>query len=58
MKLATAEKAVRQAHCKVGKIKRLTSRTLRRGRVMSTSPRAGRMLRAGSKVELFVSKGR
>ena len=58
MKLATAEKAVRQAHCKVGKIKRLTSRALRRGRVMSTSPRAGRMLRAGSKVELFVSKGR
>ena len=58
MKLPTAEKAVRQAHCKVGKIKQLTSRTVHRGRVMSTSPRAGRMLRAGSKVELFVSKGR
>ncbi len=58
MKLAGAERAMRQAHCKVGKIKRLTSRTLRRGRVMSTSPRAGHTLRAGSKIELFVSKGR
>ena len=58
MKLANAEKAVRRAHCKVGKIKRVTSRTVRSGRVMSTSPRAGRMLRAGSKIELFVSKGR
>ena len=58
MKLAAAEKAVRHAHCKVGKIKHLTSHRVRRGRVMSTIPRAGRGLPAGSKVELFVSKGR
>ena len=58
MKLAAAERALRQAHCKVGKIKRVKSRTVRKGRVTSTSPRAGRMFRAGNKVELFVSKGR
>jgi PASTA domain/Glucodextranase, domain B len=58
MKLAKAEKAVRGAHCKVGKIRRVTSRMVRSGRVMSTNPRAGRTLRAGSRVELFVSKGR
>jgi hypothetical protein len=58
MKLPAAEKALRRSHCKVGKIKQQTSRAVRRGRVTSTSPRAGRTLRAGSKVELFVSKGR
>ena len=58
MKLPAAEKALRRSHCKVGKIKKQTSHAVRRGRVTSTSPRAGRTVRAGSKVELFVSKGR
>lgn len=58
MKLPAAEKALRRSHCKVGKVKKQTSRAVRRGHVTSTSPRAGRTLRAGSKVELFVSKGR
>jgi hypothetical protein len=58
MKLPAAEKALRKAHCKVGKVKHVSSRKLDRGRVMSTKPRAGRRLRAGSKIELFVSKGR
>jgi Glucodextranase, domain B/PASTA domain len=58
MKLNAAEKALRRAHCKLGKIKREKSRTVRRGRVASTTPRAGRVLKAGSKIELFVSKGR
>ncbi len=58
MKLPAAERAVRQAHCKVGKVKRVTSKAVRKGRVMSTTPRAGRILRAGTKIELFVSKGR
>jgi len=57
MKLGAAEKALRRAHCKVGKIKHENSRTVRRGRVASTTPRAGRKLKAGSKIELFVSKG-
>jgi hypothetical protein len=58
MKLPAAEKALRHSHCKVGKIKQQKSRAVRRGRVTSTSPRAGRTLRGGGKVELFVSKGR
>jgi hypothetical protein len=57
MRLAAAEKALRKAHCKVGKVKHVSSRKLARGRVMSTKPRAGRRLRAGTKIELFVSKG-
>jgi Glucodextranase, domain B/PASTA domain len=57
MKLRAAEKALRRAHCRVGKVKHVTSRKLARGRVMSTTPRAGRRLRSGSKIELFVSTG-
>ena len=58
MKLNAAEKALRRAHCKVGKVKRHKSPTVRSGRVMSTTPHAGRVLKAGTKIELFVSKGR
>jgi hypothetical protein len=57
MKLAKAERALRHAHCRVGKVKHVKSRKLGRGRVMSTAPHAGRRLAAGTKVELFVSKG-
>jgi Glucodextranase, domain B/PASTA domain len=57
-KLPAAEKALRKAHCRVGKIKHVSSRKLARGRVMSTKPRPGRRLRSGSKIEVFVSKGR
>jgi serine/threonine-protein kinase len=56
-KLSAAEKALHNAHCKVGKVKHVHSRKLARGQVMSTTPHAGRRLTAGSKVELFVSKG-
>lgn len=57
MKLRAAERALRKAHCKVGKVKHVSSHKLARGRVMSTTPRTGRRLPAGSKIELFVSKG-
>lgn len=57
LKLPAAEKAIRRAHCRVGKIKRIRSRKVRRGRVVDTRPPVGRRLRAGSKVELFVSNG-
>ncbi len=57
MKLAAAEKALRKAHCKPGKIRHVSSHKIGRGRVMSSTPRAGRSLRAGSKVALVVSKG-
>jgi hypothetical protein len=57
MKLSTAKRALRRAHCRVGKVKPVKSHSVRRGRVASTTPRPGRRLRAGAKVELFVSKG-
>ncbi len=57
MKLAMAERALRRAHCRVGKITHVTSERIARGRVMSTTPRAGRRLAAGAKIGLFVSKG-
>jgi Glucodextranase, domain B/PASTA domain len=57
MKLGAAEKALRRAHCRVGKIKHEKSRRVRSGRVASTTPRAGRTRKGGSKIELFVSRG-
>ena len=56
-KLANARQALRRAHCQAGRIKRVRSRRVRRGRVVDSSPRAGRTLPGGAKVELFVSKG-
>jgi hypothetical protein len=57
MKLAAAGRALRGAHCRVGKVKRVRTPKVARGRVMSTTPRSGRLLPAGAKVELFISKG-
>jgi len=57
MKLPTAERALRQAHCRVGRIRHEPSKKVRDGRALGTSPSAGRRLAAGSKVELFLSRG-
>jgi hypothetical protein len=57
LKLRTAERRLRHAHCRVGKIRHVHSRHIANGRVVSTSPRARRERPAGSKVELFVSEG-
>jgi len=57
MKLDAAEKSLRRAHCKVGKIHRVKSRTIRIGHVASTTPRPGRVLDRDTKIQLFVSKG-
>lgn len=56
-KQAAAEKAIRNAHCKVGKVKKQHSKKVKKGRVISTSPPAGRKLASGWKIELFVSSG-
>jgi Glucodextranase, domain B len=56
-KLPAAEKAIRRAHCRVGKIRQLRSRKVRKGRVVATNPAGGRKLRSGWKIEVFVSKG-
>ena len=55
--LTPARRAIRAAHCSVGRIRYVRSKRIR-GRVLSQSPRAGRTLAAGTKVNLVVSRGR
>jgi len=57
-KLAVARSAITKAHCRVGKVRRKASKTVKRGRVVSQAPRAGRTLPNRSKVNLVVSRGR
>lgn len=57
-KLAAAKAAIRHGHCGVGKITRAFSTKVKRGRVISTKPRAGSKHPRGTKVKLTVSKGR
>jgi Glucodextranase, domain B/PASTA domain len=57
MKVPAAERALRRAHCRVGRIRHETSKKVRKGRALGTGPPTGRQLPSGSKVELFVSKG-
>ena len=57
MKLPAAERALRRAHCRVGRIKHERSKKVGPGRVVATSPGRGRRKVAGGKVELFVSSG-
>jgi PASTA domain-containing protein len=56
--LAAAKKALKKAGCATGKIERRPSSRVRKGRVVSTSPGAGKRLPAGAKVRLVVSQGR
>lgn len=55
-RLAAAEQAVRLAHCTVGKVKKTSSKHVKKRRVISTSPGAGQSLPKGTKVNLVVSK--
>ena len=54
--LDRARRMIRAAHCSVGRIRRVRS-TRARGRVASQKPRAGRVLAAGTKVNLVISRG-
>ncbi len=56
--LAAARRALRHNHCAVGKLKRVHSRTVRKGHVVASKPRAGSTRRRGAKVGLVLSRGR
>jgi uncharacterized delta-60 repeat protein len=56
--LLAAKRAIRQAHCSVGTVTRAFAATVKKGRVISTKPKPGTKLAAGSKIKLKVSKGR
>jgi beta-lactam-binding protein with PASTA domain len=56
--LAAAKRAIKSRHCSVGKIKRASSRKVKKGHVISQKPRPGSRLKRGAKVNLVVSRGR
>jgi FG-GAP-like repeat/PASTA domain/FG-GAP repeat len=56
-KLPEAKRTIARANCRVGKIRRAYSQTVKRGRVISQKPNFGAVLRGGSKVNLVVSRG-
>jgi uncharacterized delta-60 repeat protein len=47
-----------RAHCALGRLRRTASRKVKKGRVISQSPRPGRALAARAKVNVVVSRGR
>jgi uncharacterized delta-60 repeat protein len=56
--LRAAKRAIRKAHCLVGKVTRAFSANVKQGRVISQKPKPGKKLAAGSKVKIKVSKGK
>jgi chitinase len=56
--LASAKRTIPQRHCHTGKVAYAYSRKRKKGIVISQSRRPGRVLPAGSKIDLIVSRGR
>ena len=56
--LPDARRAIARANCRLGKIRRAYSKTVKRGRVISQKPKPGTVLPNGGKVNLVVSRGR
>jgi hypothetical protein len=57
--LSAAKKALKKAHCGVAKkVKKKKSKSVKKGRVISSSPKAGKTVAKDTKVKLTVSKGR
>jgi hypothetical protein len=56
--LRKARRAIKAHDCRVGKIRRAFSTKIKKGRVVSQKPRAGRRLKHGAKVTVVVSRGR
>jgi PASTA domain/Low-density lipoprotein receptor repeat class B len=54
--LSAAKKAITKAHCKVGTVKRRLSAHRRRGHVISQSPKAGRNIARGKRIDLVVGR--
>ena len=55
LRLAKARTKIRRAHCRVGRVRSLRSRRFR-GIVVKQSPRAGRRLQRGARVNLVVGR--
>ena len=57
MTLAKAKTKLRKAHCSTGKITRKASNARKKNHVLAQSPRPGRKLANGAKVNLTVGEG-
>jgi uncharacterized delta-60 repeat protein len=55
--LRTARGRLAKAHCTLGRVKRAYSRKVKKGRVISQTPRPGTQLPERSKVSVIVSRG-
>ena len=56
--LAKAKAAIAKSHCRTGKVGRAYSKKTKKGLVLSQTPKAGKQLANGGKVNLVVSRGR
>jgi uncharacterized delta-60 repeat protein len=56
--LRAAKRAIRKAHCSVGRVTRVFSARVSKGRVITPKPGPGKKLAPGAKVRLTVSKGK
>jgi hypothetical protein len=56
--LTVAKAALTALHCGIGKIKKAASKTIQKGLVVGTSPKAGTVAAAGTPVTITVSSGR
>ena len=57
LKLAKAKKRIVARHCRVGGITKKFSSLQKKGRVLSQSPKAGKVLNRNARVNLKVGKG-
>jgi Tol biopolymer transport system component len=57
-KLAVARRSITAARCRVGRVRQARSKRVRPGRVISQSPAPKTRAKAGSRVNLVVSRGR
>jgi beta-lactam-binding protein with PASTA domain len=55
---SAAENAITKANCKVGTITQKSSKTVAKGKVISSKPQAGAKKPAGTKVDLVISSGK
>jgi hypothetical protein len=53
-----AKRTIARANCRVGKIRRAHSKSVKKGLVILQKPTFGAVLRGGGKVKLVVSRGR
>jgi serine protease AprX len=56
--VAAARRAVLHRHCSLGRVTRVFSSTVKRGRVISQKPRPGTRRAKGAKINVVVSKGK